>query len=265
MSDTGQKSSDLRQVHAPSTALARSIVYEALAIALRDPREMAFDKLRDPECSQAVLDAAAMLDTEAEQQAEKLMAPAIELCRQCRDTSGPTLYSHYARLFGHTARGKVTAYETEYGELTGFRQTQELADISGFYEAFGLSIGIRGRERADHVAAELEFLAFIHRHEHHKLAAGNTDAAHEVNRAGRLFITDHFGHFGRAFACALATDSDHPLYRATAWLLTTHLMCEFRRCGLDGTAPLVTLRSSEEAEVPAICGSCELNTRRDQA
>ncbi len=66
----------------------------------------------------------------------------------------------YVRLF-HGA-GPVQLYETAYGDgrrLGG--RSVEMADISGFYKAFGLEASGPDRNRADHLGAELEFLSLL--------------------------------------------------------------------------------------------------------
>src|SRR4030067_283699 len=72
------------------------------------------------------------------------------------------LQAAYRRTFG--AAGSL-CYETEYGLPHEFSQSQELADINGFYRAFGFTIGGQVRERPDHVAAELEFMSILALHE----------------------------------------------------------------------------------------------------
>lgn len=53
--------------------------------------------------------------------------------------------------------GSLT-YETECGLPDAYRQAQEMADIAGFYRAFGFTVGGPVRERPDHAAVELEFM-----------------------------------------------------------------------------------------------------------
>src|SRR3989344_3402841 len=58
----------------------------------------------------------------------------------------------YEKNFGHTAHGGIPAYELEYGEAHSRREPQELADITGFYNAFGLKLSEGSSERGDHVS-----------------------------------------------------------------------------------------------------------------
>jgi hypothetical protein len=71
------------------------------------------------------------------------------------------LRADYDRVFGLIADRGCPPYETEYhtNEDTFFR-SQQMADISGFYRAFGLDPAGKGRERSDHLA-ELEFAALL--------------------------------------------------------------------------------------------------------
>ena len=67
----------------------------------------------------------------------------------------------YENIFGHTACSKVPLYELEYGEEHSYREPQELADITGFYRAFGLQSAENVHERPDHVSLEAEFVYFL--------------------------------------------------------------------------------------------------------
>jgi TorA maturation chaperone TorD len=75
--------------------------------------------------------------------------------------SSAHLTALHRRLFGHTVRGEVPAYETEYGDEALFQQPQELSDLGGFMQAFGLKLRPDAHERIDHVSCECEFLAFL--------------------------------------------------------------------------------------------------------
>jgi len=53
-------------------------------------------------------------------------------------------------------------YETEYCHWNDATyRSNQLADIAGFYRAFGLEPGEQSRNRQDHIAHELEFIAFL--------------------------------------------------------------------------------------------------------
>ncbi|KKM71466.1 hypothetical protein LCGC14_1430360 [marine sediment metagenome] len=58
---------------------------------------------------------------------------------------------------------KISPYETEYMSEKVSRKPFELADIAGFYAAFGFDVkeDIRNKEALDHISIELEFMAIL--------------------------------------------------------------------------------------------------------
>lgn len=67
----------------------------------------------------------------------------------------------YDAIFGHTISADCPPYETQYGAAIIFAQTQCMGDIAAFYRAFGVRISPDAHERADHIAAELEFMSVV--------------------------------------------------------------------------------------------------------
>lgn len=68
----------------------------------------------------------------------------------------------YQVVFGLTMSKICPPYETEYCEWKDpTHRAQRLADVSGFYCAFGLEPSRRVPERADNIALEIEFVAFL--------------------------------------------------------------------------------------------------------
>lgn len=105
-------------------------------------------------------------------------------------------------LFGHTVRSACPPYELEYGSSEVFQQSQALADIAGFYGAFGVQLSGSLAERPDHVVPEWEFLGLLSIKEAQAIAAGRVDAAVCCRDAQRAFLKDHaaiwmFGWFNR--------------------------------------------------------------------
>ena len=237
-------------------ALSRSVFYQALAMSLRPPCLKWLLQLAGDDALQAVRDA-------ARAQPQEILASAVgELLLEARRATVEELDQAYQCLFGHVARGKVPPYETEYGCEDLFRQSEELADINGFYQAFGLRVLAAKHERADHISAECEFLSFLAAKEAYDLEEGHQESWEEVRRAGRLFVRDHLARFGRAFARSLAEEADHPFYRAVGNFCFALLTSEYLRLGIPPGPEFAELRPAKEEEVPMACSSsCPLMTK----
>lgn len=235
-------------------ALARSVVYRALTLGLRHP-----DAAASPwyeEARTALLGAARLLDADR-RDAAPLLPAALRLLGQAAPAPAAAALAH-ARLFGH-ARGEVCPFETEYGDAGAHRQPNELADIAGYYLAFGLRPVDRADERADHVACECEFMDFLGRKEAYLLAqqaADSEETLAAVRAAARSFLRDHLGRFGRAFATRLVKQGQGS-FGALGELLLRLLEREAERFRLTLGPATLELRPPATDDVPMACGgSC---------
>lgn len=102
------------------------------------------------------------------------------------------LCAEHARCIGPSPRAGVTPYETEWTGAAGeLLQYHQLADLSGFYRAFGLDLAQPCDERVDHLAVELAFLQFLCVKEGLAEERGLADLL-EVTREGqRTFLEEH--------------------------------------------------------------------------
>jgi nitrate reductase delta subunit len=103
------------------------------------------------------------------------------------------------RLLGHTVRSACPPYELEYGQAEVFQQSQRLADIAGFYAAFGFETAGLVAERPDHVVAQWEFLFVLALREAQALADDRLEDAASCHTAQRLFLKDHAATWMPAF------------------------------------------------------------------
>lgn len=159
------------------------------------------------------------------------------------------------RLYGHTLRGAVCPYESEYGNRELIQQAHELADLVGFYEAFGLEPATHHRERPDHVACELEFLDFLLRKDAWALQAGD-GAMHEITRqATAKFLRRHLGRFGRTFAVSLQDADPQGYYGRIGILCERFLGVACRSFEVPLGPATLELNTRRDAEVPMACGS----------
>jgi TorA maturation chaperone TorD len=231
-------------------ALCRSALWEAIALGFRPPAPATVERLASRRGAAGLVEAAEILDAQD-------LAPHVRRLA-ATDTGLGALERAYRDLFGHTARGEVPLFETEYGGDEPFLQPHELADVQGFYAAFGLTLAPAAGERADHVSCECEFLMFLARKE--ALAREQRlDAMLETTRrAMRLFLRDHAGRFVPALAARVERARPGGFYAALGALAGAFVRRECARVGVPAGPEALRLRAAVEDRVPAACGSCPL-------
>lgn len=233
------------EVTALDLALCRSLLYEALALGFCAPNQEVAERLASAAGSTALAEAAFLVDAELGDQ-------VLELARDPGEVE--QLPRRFLLLFGHTSRGPVPPYETEYGTDALFLQPQEMADIAGFLRAFGLVLERQQHQRVDHISCECEFLAFLCRKEAYALEQGDDDMLAQTCKAQRLFLRDHLGRFGPALGRKLAREDDG-FYGALGQLSAAFLEGECRRLGLPVGPAHLELRPAEDDNVPMACGT----------
>lgn len=234
-------------------ALGRSAIWEALALGFRPPGEETVARLASAEGARALAAAAAVADSAwPGDVAAAAAALAVDPA-----PSPEALRLAYDALFGHTARGRVPPYETEYGEDSVWAAPREMADLGAFLRAFGLRVAPGARERPDHVACECEFLLVLARKEARAGALGDEAGVDVTARAARLFLRDHLGRWAPAFGTALARADAGGFYGALGSLLARFVGAECQRLGVDAGPAFLRLRSAEPDGVPMACGSSQ--------
>ena len=248
-------------------ALCRSVLYGLLSLGLYTPTGRTFQELRSETARLALREAAQLLTPSAKSaRSPESVQPgeednAVDLARRAEDWIGAiesleqdVWLTCHSRLFGHTARGQICPYESEYGHEGLFQQPRQLAEIMGFYEAFGLTTRNEERERPDHISCELEFLDFLSRKEALALEMGDDVSLEETRKAARLFLRDHVGRFGRALARLLAQQDSQGFFAKLGCMLGDFLTLECSRVGVSPGPLQLELRSAEEDKVPMACG-----------
>ncbi len=184
--------------------LARADAYRLLAAAFCDPDGPLPGDLE----TDALIDAVEALGV--------TVAPSEREAVRAIDDR-PARASEHRAIFGHTVAHGCPPYETEYGRRHIFGQAQELADIGGFYGAFGLRPANDG-ERLDHISCELEFLAIVALKEAYAVARGHDDAATISRDAAGAFLRDHPGRWLPALAGQIGRSAPHTGFAVLASL-----------------------------------------------
>jgi TorA maturation chaperone TorD len=247
--------------------LARECLYRFLAAALSDPNGGRWRLLLDPASQELARDAADLLRAETpagppgfgELPAEALdVRPLLPgLLRPAAERA-----AEYDRVFGLAGSRECPPYETEYHPSSEtFFRSQQLADVAGFYRAFGLDPCRTEPERPDHVALELDFMAFVLLKKRLAAPAGPADAeaAGRVDvceGAERAFFRDHLAWWAPSFSMGLRRKAGGGFYAAAGRLLAALLPLERARFGVE--APRLPLKAApiERPEEQAECGAC---------
>ena len=127
--------------------------------------------------------------------------------------------NEYARLFIGGENILIPVYETEYAMDTIFAKTKELADLNGFYFAFGLQLGKDSdKERPDHISIELEFMATLLIKEAYARNEGWADKVNVCLDARKKFLKDHIGRWGPTFCTVVKHKAEIEFYKVVAGL-----------------------------------------------
>lgn len=145
-----------------------------------------------------------------------------------RPTPLPQLQAAHRQAFGLTGS---LCYETEYGLPHEYRQSQELADLSGFYHAFGFTLGGPIRERPDHLTVELEFMQVLALKEAYAVNQGMAEQGEVCVEAQRKFLQEHLGRWTDLFAHSLALSAGQNVYSDLARFVAGFIKADTARLG----------------------------------
>ena len=105
------------------------------------------------------------------------------------------LRRQYHSVFGGPLPGTLPPLEAEYDQAHVFSKAQTLADLAGFYRAFGVE-SVGGLHRLDHIAVELEFAHVLAAKEARAAERGEAERAATCREARRILLAEHLGAWG---------------------------------------------------------------------
>ncbi|MEE9279767.1 MAG: molecular chaperone TorD family protein [Myxococcota bacterium] len=194
---------------------ARARVYGLLARVFQHPKGGGFDALRREGFS--VLRAAlAQLGARPE-----LVEPAEQLVAGLASASAEELAREYEGSFEPSGGQARPPNETAHAPETpqeSMTRTFQLADIAGFYRAFGVEV-TPGSERVDHIAAELEFMHLLAVKQALAEDRGESENAAICRDASAAFLRDHLGRWCPRFGAQLEDAAHGGVYRAAGAVL----------------------------------------------
>jgi DMSO reductase family type II enzyme chaperone len=217
---SGMAAPPLDQDTVVARALARSGVYRHLGRAFGYPTPSVLEELV------AVGTQLAGMREAPEGVRESLARFAVA----AREADPSTLADEYVFLFDRQVR--CPPYESAYGEAPQMAgKSAELADVAGFYAAFGLTPATARPDMEDHIAAELEFMSVLALKEAYARAEELPDGLTVTRHAQTAFLAEHLGRWAEAFASRLQATTPVPYYAAAAELLAVWIRTELEALG----------------------------------
>lgn len=202
-----------------SAALSRSAAFQALALGFTYPSGAALKQLKVQWSA---------LPNVSRSWPSGVRRPFQRTNRLLLDVDGEALEPEHVRLFGPVARCPL--HETAYGDagrLLG--RSASLADIAGFYLAFGMHPAGSDPHREDHIGLELEFMSLLNLKEAYAMAERWQEAVEVTRTAQQRFVQDHLGTWVDALVVQLRLCNPHPFYAALGESLCSLVRAEAKR------------------------------------
>jgi putative dimethyl sulfoxide reductase chaperone len=188
-------------------ALGRAILYRFLSLGFTFPDRDTLEGLS--------------LGLEAAKVASSMLSPDlgrgvqdVKLALEARDLG--RLAEEYTSLFTYSASPDCPLNECAYAARHIFQESQELADLAGFYSAFGLDLY---RQRPDELTVELEFAYLLALKESHAREQRQRQRAGVCADAQRAFLRDHLGRWGQNIGRRVAVLGADTVYASLGRLL----------------------------------------------
>lgn len=197
---------------------ARMTVYQFLSLATKKPQSKKWMQLLDPDFQELVLAAVEVIRHDLRAIPESLapgelsiesldLAPLLGFLR--RGQQPQDFSEEFDSVFGLLISRECPPYETEYCPQTfSIFRSHQLADIAGYYRAFGLQPSEESPERHDHISLELEFMARLNNKVLYATEQGDLENASLCREAQAHFVEQHLSWWATAFALAIRQKAD---------------------------------------------------------
>ena len=206
--------------------LSRAIIYRLLSLACSYPTPATCAALRG------------LVDTVLV--AGEVIGPQVardvaRFCALIREHDDAALERAHTRVFTMTTSPTCPANETSYTAKHLFQVSEQMADVAGFYRAFG--VDAQGG-RPDSLAMELEFAYLLALKEAYAIEHHGPTKVALCRKAERAFLHDHLGRWGGAVAARMIAHDPDGMIGATGELLDAFLAREQRHLRSGAPAPL---------------------------
>ncbi|HEY4668319.1 MAG TPA: molecular chaperone TorD family protein [Tepidiformaceae bacterium] len=123
--------------------------------------------------------------------------PLEEVARRASEGADADIADEHVRLFSISFSPDCPTFETAFVSTDATDQTMRMADVAGFYRAFGVDTSETGF-RPDDICVELEFMAFMCQKQMYAAEHLGAPRVAQSLKAQRSFLKDHLGRWAGA-------------------------------------------------------------------
>jgi putative dimethyl sulfoxide reductase chaperone len=238
------------QTPAVQGLLGRAAVYELLSLAFSYP---------DADWRDQVLASIEDISGHDTAEAMNLHEGLAALAEALAVESDDAIAVEHIRLFA----GEVVCspHETEYTR-DAFAKARRLADIAGFYHAFGLKVAADKPGLPDFVATELEFMGFLAKKQAFAAVQGWDENEEICADAQRAFLESHLACWLPAF-CAALSEVGSEFFQAAAALAVSFVTIDARLSDASPRPMIARSTLPEDAEA-FTCGLADSAAELDE-
>lgn len=217
------------------TAFVRSQIYRLLSLAFLYPKEEFFNLLTKGSFIKELKDYFSYILVNNTKEVTKEMGDnAIEIITTFEELLSSEfsnrdlsyLEDKFIKVFGHTVHKDYPPQGSHYGSGHMFQSSQHLADLAGYYSAFGVEHAGKKLEGLDHISLELEFMYVLTFKEGYAFENDGSDKVDICVNAQKKFMKNEIGSWGSLFAKLLETKQPDEFYRKLGGLLKVFLEME---------------------------------------
>jgi len=234
----------------------RSRMYVLLAKSFLYPTELIFQYIRSSDYDESLSRYGSPHDADVMQQrAQELITSS-----QSENLKRGELETEYNRLFAHLGSAICPPYESEYGYENIFQKTQAMADIAGFYRAYGLEVADTNTERVDFIATELEFMSYLLMSEAYARAHGVREQLDIAIDTQKKFLRDHLGRWMGVFSAILIGNTENPFYHSLGSVVQQFVETELVLLGVVPERVSLRRKPHDEPLEPFGCQDCAVQS-----
>lgn len=172
------------------------------------------------------------------------------------------LQQEFTQMFSNKA---VCPMHERSWNSQGFSITHLLADVAGFYHAFGFKLAEFKPEMPDNIAVEMEFMSIMCIKRAYAHEADKADCEDVCKEAQKKFLCEHLGRWAIPFFESVRKTATSEFYKSLSKLGSYFIQAQFEVFDvkpIEATRPTMVIEESELVDCACKAGEARVTEQR---